>query len=565
MFLITGKKIPNFMVNYQSMISDKIKKLISEALEGTQEIPLEKPAQKEHGDFATSIALKLAQTENKNPRELAEEIMDKLPKSDLIEKTEVAGPGFINFHLSKKALKSQIVISNQQSAENMKGQKIMVEFAHPNTHKAFHIGHLRNVCLGESLVRILESQGAEIFRANYQGDVGLHVAKCLWGYNQTEEPADLDTPQKKAEFLGKVYAIGGTKFEEDEQAKKEIYEINKKIYARDPKITLLWEKTRDWSLEYFEYIYKRLGTCFDGLFFESQVYELGKELVTQYLKKGVFEESEGAIIFPGEKHGLHNRVFITSEGNATYEAKEMGLAKLEQEAFPFDRNIHVVANEQADYFKVVFKAMDAIYPGLEAKQFHLSYGMVKLTSGKMASRTGDVVTAEFLIDQAKEALSKITQEEEVKEKVAIGAIKFTMLHAHAKNDIAFDLEKAVKLDGDSGPYLQYAYARISSVLDKVKGGGEADFDAFNDEDWGLARELGDFEYAVGRAAEELSPHYISHYLLELASEFSSWYGKNSVKDAAPELRAARLELLKAVRQILKEGLHLLGIEVMERM
>ena len=295
------------------MISEKIKQLISEALGETQEIPLEKPAQKEHGDFATSIALKLAQESKKNPRELAEEIRAKLPESDLISKTEVAGPGFINFHLSKKALKEQITA--EFKGDSLAGQKIMVEFAHPNTHKAFHIGHLRNICLGESLVRILESQGAEIFRANYQGDVGLHVAKCLWGYAQSEEPQDLYTPQKKAEFLGKVYAIGGTKFEEDEQAKKEIYALNKQIYARDPEIMPLWEKTREWSLEYFEYSYKRLGSHFDGLFFESQVYELGKEIVEEYLKKGIFEESEGAIIFPGEKHGLHNRVFITGEGN----------------------------------------------------------------------------------------------------------------------------------------------------------------------------------------------------------------------------------------------------------
>ncbi|EKD47938.1 MAG: Arginine-tRNA ligase [uncultured bacterium] len=546
------------------MISEKIRKLVAEALKKSglkaDFIPIEKPGQREHGDFSTSIALKLGG----NPRELAAKIIKNLPQSDFIEKTEVAGPGFINFHLGKKALQEQIGKEFKHS-DSLKGRKIMIEFAHPNTHKAFHIGHLRNISLGESLVRILESQGAEIFRANYQGDIGLHVAKCLWGYMRSEEPADLDTPRKKAEFLGKVYALGGTKFEEDEEAKKEIYAINKRIYAHDPSIMPLWEKTRKWSLEYFDYIYERLGARFDRLFFESEVFDLGKKIVLEHLEKGVFEESDGAIIFPGEKYGLHNRVFITGEGNPTYEAKEMGLAKLEQEAFPFDRNIHIVANEQEDYLKVTFKAMDRIYPGLEAKQYHLSYGMVKLTTGKMSSRTGDVVTAEALIEEAKEALRKITKDEDVIEKVAIGAMKFTMLHAHAKNDIAFDLEKAVKLEGDSGPYLQYAYARISSVLDKVRGDGEADFEKFNDEDWDLSRELGDFEYSVARAAEELSPHYIAHYLIELASRFSKWYGKNNVKDAEPGLQVARLELLKAVRRVLKEGLNLLGIEVMERM
>lgn len=556
------------------MVSEEIQKLVAQALKKSglkaEDVALEQPAQKEHGDFATSVALKLAKDAGRNPRELATEILGNLPASDIIEKTEVAGPGFINFHLSKKALQEQVVGINTErdkfgSAATLKGQKIMVEFAHPNTHKAFHIGHLRNICLGESIVRILESQGAEIFRTNYQGDVGLHVAKCLWGYMHSEEPGDLDTPQKKAEFLGKVYALGGTKFEEDEDVKKEIYALNKKIYSGDKELMELWEKTRDWSLEYFEYSYKRLGTHFDKLFFESQVADLGKKIVLEYLEKGVFEESEGAIIFPGEKHGLHNRVFITGEGNPTYEGKEMGLAKLEQEAFPFDRNIHVVANEQEEYFKVTFKAMDAIYPGLEAKQQHLSYGMVKLTSGKMSSRTGDVVTAEYLIDQAVEAISEKSKDPGAVEKVAIGGIKFTMLHAHAKNDIAFDMEKALRLDGDSGPYLQYAYARISSILGKVEAEGDADFGEFNDEDWNLVRELNGFEYVTGRASEELSPHYIAHYLLELASTFSSWYSHNNVKDAAPGLRTARIELLKAVRQVLKNGLYLLGIEVVEKM
>jgi len=559
------------------MLSDKIQKLVQKAI-GTEEVPLEQPADKSHGDYATSIALKLAKEEGKNPRALAEEIVSKLPTSDLIEKVEIAGPGFINFYLSKHALKRQVTRCRKEGSrfgngKSLNGKKIMVEFAHPNTHKAFHIGHLRTLNLGESLARILTAQGAEVFRANYQGDVGLHVAKCLWGYMQGEEPGDLKTPQEKTEFLGKVYARGGKIFEKDEQAKREIYAINKQIYAQDPEIMPLWEKTRQWSLDYFEYTYKRFGTFFDRLFFESEVYELGREVVLKYLKKGVFEESEGAIIFPGEKSGLHNRVFITGEGNPTYEAKEMGLAKLEQEAFPFDLNIHVVGNEQAEYFRVVIEAMDAIYPGLKERQKHLAYGMVNLASGKMSSRTGDVITAEFLIGEVKKELAKVMREsdlteeekEEVMEKVAIGGIKFIMLFGHAKNDIAFDMKKAVKLDGDSGPYLQYAYARISSILNKVEGGADADYEALNDADWDLVRELNGFEYAVNNAAEDLSPHHIAHYLLGLASEFSGWYGNNSVKNADEGLRAARIEILKAVRQVIKNGLYLMGIEVLEKM
>lgn len=560
------------MVKFKPMILESIQKLVQNALNTTESIPLEIPSDKSHGDFSTSIALKLAKQVGKSPRELAQEIIDNLPESDLVEKTEMAGPGFINFYLTKKALE-QVLATDFGRSQTMSGKKILVEFAHPNTHKAFHIGHLRNISLGESIVRIFESRGAEIFRANYQGDIGLHVAKCLWGYMRTDEPSSLNTPQEKAEFLGKVYAKGGVAFEKDEQAKKEIYEINKKLYARDPELVPLWKKTREWSLEYFDYIYKRLGSKFDRLFFESEVYESGKKIVLEYLNKGVFEESDGAVIFPGEKHGLHNRVFITSDGNATYEAKEMGLAELERTACEFDQAIHVVANEQDDYFKVVFKAMGMIYPGLFEKESQLSYGMVKLTTGKMSSRTGDVVTAEFLIDEAKEEIAKIMGETdlssgekaEIMEKVAIGGIKFAMLFSGAKNDIAFDMEKAVRLEGDSGPYLQYAYARINSILEKTSISGEPDFKKFNDRDWSLASELNGFEIAVERAAKELSPHYIAHYLLGLASEFSGWYGENSVKDSEDGLREARLELLKAVARVIKEGLNLMGIEVLERM
>ncbi|OGJ48128.1 arginine--tRNA ligase [Candidatus Peregrinibacteria bacterium RIFOXYB12_FULL_41_12] len=566
------------------MITEQLQQLVSDSLvkaglEFKGKILIEKPADKSHGDFSTPIALQMAREIGKNPREVATQIVNGVEKGEIVESIDIAGPGFINFRLSKQVLEGQILEVKKRKEKfgrggSLKGKKIMIEFAHPNTHKAFHIGHLRNISLGESLVRIIKSQGAKVFRANYQGDIGLHVAKCLWGYSQSAEKIGDDaTPQQKAEFLGKVYAVGGKAFEADEQARAEIYAINKKIYAHDPEIMPLWEKTRKWSLEYFDYIYKRLGTHFDRLFFESEVFELGRSLVEKFKAKGVFEDSQEAVIFPGEKYGLHNRVFITKDGNPTYEAKEMGLAKLEREAFKFDKNIHVVANEQADYLKVTFKAMDFLFPGILQKQFHLSYGMVNLTTGKMSSRTGDVITAESLIGEAREKIgaivaeSKLTAEEKelATEKVAVGAIKFMMLFANAKGDIAFDINKAVKLDGDSGPYLQYAFARISSITSKVKSKNKPNFGAFNEADWNLTRCLNMFEYTIAKAAEELSPHGLAHYLLELASEFSKWYAVNTVKDAEGGLKAARLTLIKAVAQVLKNGLELMGIEVVEKM
>ena len=340
----------------------------------------------------------------------------------------------------------------------------------------------------------------------------------------------------------------------------------------------LYKQSRQWSLDYFDYIYKRLGTHFDRLFFESECFSLGKELVLQNVGK-IFTKSKGAIVFEGEKYGLHTRVFVSSEGNPTYEAKDMGLAKLQKETFDFDANIHVVANEQTEYFKVIFEAMYQIFPELKGKQYHLAYGMVKLTSGKMSSRTGEVVMAEWLIDTAKEEIGNLIQNkedfsleelEEIKEKVAVGAIKFMMLSSGAKNDIAFDLKKAIRLDGDSGPYIQYAYARIRSILRKsgqppIISNQQLIFENCNENDWGLIRKLLYFEEAVKRASKNYSPHYICHYLLDLTSEFSSWYSKNRVLDEEENLKNARLAILASVAQVLKNGLYLLGIETLERM
>lgn len=572
-------------------LNKQITKILIQTIQTTfdynakNEFKLEQPKNPKFGEFACNIAMQLTKKLNKNPRKIAQSIIDNLPENKLIEELSIAGPGFLNIKVKKETIEKLIqnIIELKEQFGNsteLKDQKIMIEFAQPNTHKAFHIGHLRNICLGESLTRIIDSQGAKTFRANFQGDVGMHVAKCLWAIKQESNnlPTNLNSPQEKAEYLGKVYAKGGQAYEKDEKAKQEIQAINKKIYAKDPEILEIWQTTRKWSLEYFDSIYKRLGSHFDQLFFESEMFKTGKELVLKNLKKGIFEESNGAIIFDGEKYGLHKRVFITKEGNPTYEAKDLALAKAETEAFPCDKLIHVVANEQAEYFKVIFKAQGKVFPGIEKKQYHLSYGMVKLTSGKMSSRTGDVIQAEWLIDEAKKDINEILHKNdmttktknELLEKVALGAIKFTMLHTTAKNDIAFDLKKAVKLTGDSGPYLQYAYTRISSILKNFENSYQTKplkmfLSAFNETDLKLAKKLIYFSEIITISAIDLSPHHITRYLLELASDFSSWYENNSVKNAEPKLQEARIILLKAIQQVLANGLYLLGIETIERM
>src|SRR3989344_3337349 len=465
-------------------IKQEIEKLIREAVRGfgkVGEIPLEHPENPDHGDYATSVAFALAKQLGKSPQEVAKEIASKfdIQNSKFLDKVEVVG-GFVNFYLSAKVFEAtlQAVLKEEEKFgknEVMKGKKIMVEYAHPNTHKEMHIGHMRTLVTGEALSRIFEANGAKVFRANYQGDIGPHVAKAIWGTEKVlserslgqergiswAEAEQLSLPEK-AHLLGQGYVKGNQEYEEK---KAEIDELNSKLYRGEKEIMLVYKRTRQWSLDYYDLFYKRFDTKFDKLYFESDVAEAGKKIVLKNVGK-VFENSEGAVIFDGEPHGLHKRVFITHDGNPTYEAKEMGLAPLQYKDFPFDLNINVVANEQSGYFQVVFKELELLDAKFKGREYHLPMGMVQLVGKKMSSRTGIIVTVDGLLDEVKNLLANlITSEElsqkeieEVKEKGTIAAVKYSVLKTDTKSNVMFDMERSVALDGNSGPYLLYTYA-----------------------------------------------------------------------------------------------------------
>ena len=361
----------------------------------------------------------------------------------------------------------------------LKGKKIMFEFAHPNTHKAFHIGHLRNITTGETLSRLHEAGGAEIIRANYQGDIGLHIAKAIWGIKRIGLFGSKDV-QRRAEYLGKAYANGATAYDENEKQKEEIHSINGKIYDKnDEEINKLYQETRKWSLDYFGEIYKRVYTKFDRLYFESECAESGKKITLDALKKGILEESEGAIIFPGTKYGLHDRVFISGKGVPTYEGKDLGLAKLQFEEYNPDLLVHTVGPEQIEYFKVVFKALEFIMPETKGRELHVPYGWVRLKEGKMSSRTGNVILGEKILDDAKESILKSYKiGKETAEMVAVGAVKYSFLKSGLNQDISFDLKDSISLEGNSGPYIQYTIARCNSVVLK---GQTSQGETFKDE------------------------------------------------------------------------------------
>lgn len=572
-------------------VKEKIQKAIQEALKQigieTSEISLEFPEDFSHGDFSTNIALIEAKKVGKNPKELAEEIKNYLVARPLseIEKIEVAGPGFINFTLSKEFFAGEVreILDKSNSyGKNSKlnNQKTIVEYTDPNPFKEFHIGHLMSNTIGETVSRLMEWNGADVVRACYQGDVGLHVAKAVFGIQDfsPEMPDEKESLKDKASFLGKSYAHGASAYEDDEATKKEIQEINKKIFNRsDEKINSLYDWGRKVSLDYFEEIYKKLGTKFDYYFFESETGKFGKKIVEENVGR-IFEKGDGgAIVFKGENFNskLHTRVFINSEGLPTYEAKELGLAKIKYEKYPYEKSVVVTGNEVNDYFKVLLCALEQIYPDLAQKTVHKSHGMLRLPSGKMSSRTGNVITAEGLINQVEElVLEKIADrnfneksKQTILEEVAIGAIKYSILRQSVGKDIVFDFEKSLSFEGDSGPYLQYAHTRAGAVLEKSKQEGLA-INTTPLEDWNitnLERLLVRFPAVVERAGNEYAPQHLVTYLTELASIFNSWYAESKIVDKENKASSYRLALASAFKAVMKNGLTILGIKTPEKM
>lgn len=545
-------------------------------------IALSYPEDPAHGEFSSNLALVNAKKAGLPPRELAEKIAALFREGmpGWVQSVEIAGPGFINFKVKDRALLEEVLRMSLEgesigrSGEDA-GKKVMVEYTDPNPFKVLHIGHLMSNAIGESISRLLEFSGAKVLRANWQGDVGPHVAKAVWGAGRIK-PEGKGGP---AYFWGQAYAAGAEAYDNDPAAKAEIEVINRKIYARsDPEVNALYDRGRAESLEAFEEIYRRLGTKFDHYFFEGTEGRNGEALVKEYLDKGVFEKSEGAIIFKGEKFGLHTRVFITSQGLPTYETKELGLNKEKFKIHPdLSESIIVTANEQNDYFKVLLKVMELIYPEIARKSKHISHGMLRFASGKMSSRKGNVVAAEALIDEIKGLVEKKIAErkfdgalkEKVSDLVAIGAIKYTILRQSVGSDVIFDSAASISFEGDSGPYLQYAAVRALSVLEKASAEGIAPASgvksALPEKAGELERLLTRFPDVVRRARKEYAPQIVAAHISALAAAWNSFYASQIIVDKGDELSPYRVALAKTFLAAMKNGLWLLGIAVPEKM
>jgi arginyl-tRNA synthetase len=536
---------------------------------------VEHPSDLAHGDYASNVALVAAKQLGKNPRELAEHVRVELEKNkpNGVEKIEIANPGFINLYLSraffadhtKKVLEKGVDWGKNDAYKN---KRVMVEYTDPNPFKEFHIGHLVPNALGESLARLFMFAGADTRRVTYQGDVGMHVAKALYGMQTLGITAET---QLSGSDLGRAYATGAAAFEDSPEIAAEITKLNKVIYERtDAGVNTLYDKGKAVSLVSFEEGYKILGSEFDHNFFESETGPMGTALVRAHPE--IFEESDGAIIFRGEKYGLHTRVFINKEGLPTYEAKDIGLMEQKYKWWMFDLSITVTGTEQQQYFGVMTKAAELISPEFSGKVELVTNGMLRLPTGKMSSRTGNIIPALSLIAEVQQKIhermknSDLADKEMIARDVAVGAIKYSILRSTAGKDIVFDLEQSISLEGASGPYLQYTHARTRSILEKAKKEGMAASSKIAPaQAYDIERILYQFPEVTERAIREREPHYVTTYLTELAGAFNTWYAQEKIVDASDQYSPYKIAVAHAVAQTLKNGLWCLGIKALARM
>lgn len=561
----------------KEIIKNKIFELLKNAgVETKGELSV--PPKAEMGDFAFPV-FAIAKEQGKNPVEVAIEIAGKIECTDLIEKVQAFGP-YINFYLNTGELAKLILeeVANKQEkfAANKigTGQSVMIEYPSNNTHKEFHVGHLRNVCIGNTLVQLYRKSGYNVTPVNYLNDFGSHVAKCLWGVLKLHGGVIPEGNRQK--WLGNVYAEASSAVKENDDAKKEVSEIQQKLEAKDPEIWGLFEQTRNWSIEKFLELFSELKVEHTTTFYESDIKASGQKIVDELLKKGIATVGEGgAIIIDLTSHKLDIALLRKSDGTGLYLTSDIPLAEKKFTSYDVDESIVITGLEQNFYFKQLYKILEIL--GFKKKLTHISYGLITLPEGKMSSRSGNVILYEDLRDNIFEKISIETQprhpewtEEKLKDtvsKLTQAALKFTIQKHEAAKNIVFDMKEATSFDGFSGPYILYVVARINSLIKKSLVYAKGDVSILKEsEEKKLLLLIAEYEEVIQKALENYNPSVIAKYCFDLAQAFNEFYNKHSILTAENEaLIAARLDLSKAVQSVLKNALSLLTIETVDEM
>lgn len=547
-------------------------KLDSKEIENYVEIPPESSM----GDFSFPCFF-LASKLKKNPNEIATKIKDeikKLPKE--ISEIKVAGP-YLNFFIDKKILAvnliKEILKEKEYGSNNYEKQKkISVEFPSPNTNKPLHLGHLRNMAIGESISRILEFSGGKVFRNSLNNDRGIHICKSMAAYEKYSDNKKPDSVNKKSDhFVGDYYVL----FSEKKIPEEYVQEMLRKWEQGDKKILALWKKMNKWALDGFKETYKKYGIKLDKEYFESEFYTKGKEIIEHGLKKGIFKKkNDGSIFIDLNDEKLGEKIVLRADGTSIYITQDLYLAKLKFDELKISSSIYVVGNEQDYHFNVLAAILKKLGFNFADKIKHLSYGMVVLPEGRMKSREGKVVDADDLIEEVQNlakkelsARSKLQQRELESRslKIALASIKYFLLKTDINKDMMFNPEESIRFDGDTGPYIQYSYARANSILkkSKIKEKNNFEIETLSSKEIELIKKLSQFKEVVLKSCDDLNPSLIAHYSYQLAQIFNEFYHSCQVVGSKEE--EFRIALVKSFMQVLKNSMLLLGIEMIEEM
>ncbi|MEX2443648.1 MAG: arginine--tRNA ligase [Alkalispirochaeta sp.] len=548
---------------------------------------IETPPDTTKGDIAFPM-FPFARVLRRNPAQIAAEVATSLNDAsdgtDTTGTAEAIGP-YVNIFLPRAVIAAEVIntaLSQGTSygdGEVLQGQRIMIEFSCPNTNKPLHLGHLRNDALGESVARVLTAAGADVRKVNLINDRGIHICKSMLAYRRFGNGTDPESENKKSDrFVGDFYVKYAQWEKEDPQAEPQAREMLKAWEDGDPEIHELWLRMNRWAIEGIEETYRRTGIRFDQTYFESQTYSLGRDEILKGLADGVFYRDEkGTVWVDLTDINLDKKVLLRGDGTSLYLTQDIGTAIRRHEDWPFHRLIYVVASEQRYHFQVLFEVLRRLGKEWAGTLYHLAYGMVNLPDGKMKSREGTVVDADDLLDRlthlAAEEIRGKGREEHVEdvdataEKVALAALHYYLLQTGPVKDMVFDPEESLSFSGNTGPYLQYLGARVSSMLrrqaapESVSARGPD-----TDDEWQLVHRLAGYPDAVADSAQAHNPAMLAGYLYDTAKTFSRFYHDHPIAVSDdPAQREYRLGLSRAVMNMMHHGLTLLNIPFVEAM
>jgi len=557
-----------------------IQKIIKQLFNIDQVVQLSRP-DSGFGDFATNVAMQIAKPLGKKPSEIAEELVGKLREAGDFSEVSIAGPGFINLRVKDSNLTTELkeIISNSATYGKSKlyeNKVVVTEYSDPNPFKVLHVGHFYTSVVGDAISNLIEHAGGQVHRVNFGGDVGLHVGKTMWaiirklGGENHKKLLEIDE-KDRSEWMANCYVEGTCAYEDDAKAKAEIIALNKKVYQfhidkdHESAIAQIYWTCREWSYDYFNAFYKKIGTKFEKYYPESETAPIGLATVIEQKGKGVYKESNGAVIFEGEPYGLHTRVFVNTEGLPTYEAKDVGLSIKKWDDYHFDESIIITGNDINEYMKVVLKSIEQFKPELARRTKHITHGNIKLAGGvKMSSRKGNFIRAVDVLDMTADE-NEIVQGNR-NEAPILGAIKYAFLKFRIGADSVFEPKESVNLQGNSGPYLQYALARAVSIIQKLgsnKTEVKLSSNDYSQYERALLFKFTEYPSVIEQATIELAPHQLCTYLYELAQTFNRFYENSKVVGDVRE--QIRLHLIMAYVTILRNGLTILGIPTPDRM